>query len=114
MSLPRTPEGAFRDINRRFFGGELPENVTFRWVADQSEGEFLDSRCEEAAIKQEEDGSFVMELNDSIKDLATTIYMVVGHECLHLKIGLEKKHNSKEWNREFRRLQGLGFFKRCF
>jgi hypothetical protein len=111
--LPTTPRGIFREINRLYYERSLPE-PRFIWVEDGGEVPELDARNESAAINRLEDGSYVLAINRALADFTNLLYFSIGHECIHLKIGLEKEHGSKEWNAETRRLQGLGFFLRCF
>lgn len=87
--------------------------VTFRYVEDFSEGFIIDTRSDLAAVLKTDDG-WQVELNQVLEDLdARFLYLTIAHEAVHIKCP-GKKHGSKEWNSEVRRLQGLGLFLRIF
>lgn len=111
--LPSTPRGIFREINRRYYERQLPE-PKFVWVEDGGELPELNAREESAAINRDEEGNYTLAINRALETFTQLLYFAVGHECVHMKIGLDKAHGSKEWNAEVRRLQGLGFFTRVF
>lgn len=116
--FPRTPSAIYADINRRYFNGALPSNVIFTWVEDMSEGELIDSRHEMAAVAADEQAiaaevGWTIEINHALRSLPKALYMTLAHEMIHIKLP-DAQHRSKEWNREVRRLQGLGLLLRVF
>lgn len=113
-TFPRTPAGAYRDLRRRYFTDSVPERIAIRLVENKGEGAFLDARCELGAVTQEPDGSWVMELDVLLTNWPVLMYLVIAHEMVHIKIGMEERHGSKAWNREARRLQGAGLMRRVF
>lgn len=112
--FPATPQVIYEDINRRYFGGSLPPVVSFLWVEDMSEGELIDSRVEMAATAEgEATPGWVVEINQSLRAFPKVLYLTLAHEMVHIKLP-DAKHRSKEWNKEVRRLQGLGLLLRVF
>lgn len=113
--IPKTPLGMYNEINRRYFSGELPENVSFIWVEDYGLGEHLDARCEEASVVIPEDpkDEWVVSLNAVFRDpsMRLPLYTAIIHECIHIHQP-ECNHGDKVWNREIRRLAGLGLLRR--
>lgn len=116
---PKTLQGQYNDISRRYFGGTLPE-CALRYVEPSGEGSFVDTRGECAAVAQDElTGAFTMEVDGGLERYPDLRYLVLAHECLHLslaKAGVENwtSHKSKEWNTGVRRLTGAGLLRRVF
>ena len=113
---PKTPKGMYNDINKRYFGGSLPpvEAVRFQWVEDFGESDWLDGRQEEASVVNL-DGQWTISLNAVFRDAKLTrqLYFTMVHECLHIAHP-DAEHGDKVWNREIRRLSGLGLLRRVF
>lgn len=115
MSFPRTPKGIYNDINKRFFDTTLPvwDMIDFSWVEHRSQGEAIDTRCDLASIVQEGD-RWKLEVDIIVQDSNVLTYFLMGHEMLHIKVGMVCSHKSKEWRQAARQLQGKGFFLRIF
>jgi hypothetical protein len=110
--LPKTPRGMYNEINREFFGGELPD-VEVMVVENHSEGSLIDTREEAATVAQSPDGKWIMSINAGLLEWPKYLYFVIAHEAVHIKVP-NASHGSKDWNHEVRKLQGAGFFKRIF
>jgi len=102
----------YNDLNRRYFDGELPSNVVFRWAEPHGEVEYIDTREDEAAVLKA-DGVWIMYLNAGLKCFPRQLYMTIAHEAIHIRYP-DALHGGSVWKREVRRLQGLGLFLRCF
>ena len=110
--FPRTPLGMYNDINRRYFDGELPSNVEFKFIEDMSEVDYIDTRKDEAATIKPLD-VWIIYLNVGLKSFLKHLYMTIAHEAIHVRYP-NCNHGDKVWNREVRRLQGLGLLRRVF
>jgi hypothetical protein len=111
--LPKTAQGAYADIRRRYLPDlPPPSQVTFKWITPLGTGEFLDTRCELGSMMETEKGKWLIELDGTFKGISDITYWIVGHEALHMIYG--PTHKSKEWNQGVRKLTGAGFFSRIF
>jgi hypothetical protein len=106
----KTPEATWRDINKRYFFGELA-TPRFQWVEPGSLHE-LDTRTDLASTLMDDQG-WLVSISTFLKDQPRLMYFILGHEAIHVKLP-KARHKSKEWNAEVRRLQALGFFMRTF
>lgn len=112
MRRPKSPKGIFIDIKRRYLP-ELPEleKVTFRFIEHRAEGDWIDTRDEEACVVKGEDGMWHIEIDTSLKDFPKWLYLVLTHECLHIVLP-NADHGDKDWNRAVRQLTGKGLLGR--
>lgn len=111
MSLLQTPLGAWRDLNKRYFAGELP-TPRFQWVEPGGVLPELDTRCDWASVTHT-DAGWLISLHSELRDSPRLLYFFLGHEAIHIKLP-KAKHRDKAWNAETRRLQALGFFMKVF
>lgn len=114
LSFPKRLERTYLDVNKRYFNSGLPLDVEFRVVEDWGEGRAIDTRNTLACVYAREEGGFVVEIMASLEPLRCFHILTIAHEAVHIRIGLEKDHRSKEWKAEVRRLTGLGLFQREF
>jgi hypothetical protein len=110
--FPKTPRGIYNDISRRYFDGELPTNIEFKIVEDLSEVDYIDTRIDEAATIKPLD-TWIIYINAGLLRFLKHLYLTIAHECIHVRYP-NCNHGDKVWNREVRRLQGLGLFRRLF
>lgn len=117
----------YASLNLRYFSGELHpiEKISLGFVEDFSEGAFIDTRGDMAAVAivtetghtwRKEISStdqISIEINRTLEAFPKLLEMVLAHEMVHIKLP-GANHGSKAWNSEVRRLQGLGLFLRIF
>lgn len=115
MTFPRTLAGMWSDINKRYHGRSLPaaRDMTFRFVADNAKGDHLDGRHERGSTSCT-NGRWSIEINEGLQGFPPDTYLALAHESVHVKLGLDKDHRSKEWKAEVRRLTGKGLLGRVF
>lgn len=113
IRIPKDPIKAFDRINEHYFDYQLPQ-PRIVWVQSGGVGKHLDCRHAFAAVSQDENGFWLIELDTILKVSIDWLVLVLTHEMLHIKLGLDVRHGSKAWNEEVRRLTGLGFFNNVF
>ena len=118
MAKPTTPKGIYNLLKKKYFAPLFPETVwpqwheiTFRWVIQGGEGEFMDARHDLGTVMETKEG-WVIEIIEGIRDFPVLIEFILAHEMLHMTAGPE--HGSKAWNAGYRKLVGANFFWRIF
>lgn len=114
MQSNRALKRYYRTINRRFFDGELPDNVCVRWVDDSDLEE--DAKCEEKyngfAYRSNETPHFgVIVLNPELKKDKGHLLSVLAHEMIHLATNFRDSHGEafEAWRLK---LSDKGFFRK--
>lgn len=102
----------FRAFNKRFFDGELPDNVCVRWMDETDLEE--DEKCEEnynGFCFAEKHGRHcaVIVLNTELKKDKGRLLSVLAHEMLHVKLKFRDSHGPA-FERERLKLSDKGFF----
>lgn len=94
----------YQHYNRKYFGGELPDDVVLFW--EQSSEIYGD--CNEMA-----DGEMVIRINPAIMGFAPLWQITLLHEMAHLKLWPYETHGKKFQN-EMLRLATLGALKKIW
>lgn len=114
MQSNRALKRYYREINRRFFSNELPDNVCVRWMDENDLEE--DSRCEEkyngfCHKTKDRPHCGVIVLNQELKKDKGHLLSVLAHECIHVLLQYRDDHGAA-FERERLKLSDKGFFRK--
>ena len=114
MQSNRALKKHFRTLNRRFFDGELPDNVCVRWMDDGDLDE--DIKCEDrfngfCHKTKEHPHCGVIVLNQELKKDKGHLLSVLAHECIHVLLQYRDDHGPA-FERERLKLSDKGFFRK--
>lgn len=110
--LARTAHGAFRSINKRYFGGKIKVAAIEECARPVGNDLFVPKK-EYGSTVNNGDGTFSIYVRSGLRKIPELLNLVMAHEMIHVKHP-EADHGDKTWRKEVRRLQREGFFDAIF
>ena len=97
----------YRELNRRFFNGELPDNIVVRWARA---GEESDVACTEK-LNPDNKNKYLILLNRAKNPTASIKLSSLAHECVHVATQYRDNHGEAfdDWHKK---LTDRGLFKK--
>jgi SprT-like family len=108
----------YRQYNRRWFGGKLPERIYCYFCTGNVFEDKDDYCCGEHEVNEIHDGfskfkkafDNTIRVNWEIRHFSCLVKSTMLHEMAHLKVWMRMRKfgHGKEWQREMRRLARIG------
>jgi hypothetical protein len=114
MRSDRTLRRWYKDINARFFLGELPDNVCVRW-ADEDDVEEDGRQCEDTCFGWADRGEgrhvYQIAISKKKNPALTAVLATLVHEMVHVRTALKDDHGPvfEGWRKT---LSNRGIFKK--